>query len=86
MDKKKFNGYPMEKKSYSVPMVRVLLQPEEKRIELPRHKVKTVLRLLDALAIRPGTAIVARGSELLTPDRLTEPGDELLVRKVTSAG
>ena len=67
-------------------MVHVLLQPEETVVELPRHKVKTVLRLLEMLGIRPGTAIVARGSELLTPDRAIEPEDRLLVRKVTSAG
>ena len=68
------------------PMVRVRLQPEEKIVELPRHKVKSVMTLLRALGIRPGTAIVARGRELLTPDRAVLPGDELLVRKVTSAG
>ena len=67
-------------------MVRVRLQPEEKIVELPRHKVKSVMTLLRALDIRPGTAIVARGRELLTPDRAVLPGDELLVRKVTSAG
>lgn len=69
-----------------VPLVTVLLQPEEKTVQLPRHKVKNVQRLLQALEIRPCTALVARGRELLTPDRATLPGDSLLVRKVTSSG
>jgi hypothetical protein len=31
-------------------------------------------------------AIVARNGELLTQDRMLDNGDELMVRKVTSAG
>ena len=68
------------------PVLHVLLQPEEKAIDVPRHKAKNVLRLLDYLGIRKGTAIVARGGELLTPDRALYANDEILVRKVTSAG
>lgn len=66
--------------------VTVHLQPEEQVVELPRRSVKTVRRLLEALHIRPCTALVARGRELLTPDREILPGDHLLVRKVTSSG
>lgn len=69
-----------------VPIITVLLQPEEREVSFPRHKVKNVRRLLESLDIRPCTALVARGRELLTPDRETLPGDYLLVRKVTSSG
>lgn len=75
-----------ERPIVEAPVVTVRLQPEEKEILLPRHEVKTVRRLLEALGIRPCTALVARGKELLTPDREVLPGDMLLVRKVTSGG
>ena len=42
--------------------------------------------LLKHLGIRECTALVARGRELLTPDRAVLPHDSLLVRKVTSSG
>ena len=64
--------------------VSVLLQPEEKRLTLPRPK--TARQLLDALGLREETALVARGGELLTPDRAIYPGEEILVRKVASSG
>ncbi len=64
--------------------VKVLLQPEEKIIEL--RKVKSVRGVLQQLNLPPCTAIVARGKELLTSDRAVYPGDELLVRKVASSG
>ncbi|MDD6087996.1 MAG: hypothetical protein PUB69_01585 [Desulfovibrionaceae bacterium] len=70
----------------SVSFVKILLQPEEKILELPRWKVKTVKRLLEELNLTQSTALVARGQELLTPDRGIYSGDEILVRKVTSAG
>ncbi len=70
----------------TAPTLRARIQPEETILDIPRHKAKTVLSLLKVLGIRPGTAIVARGRELLTPDRALYAGDELLVRKVTSAG
>lgn len=69
-----------------VPEITVRLQPEEKDLTLPRHKVKNVQQLLKVLGIRPCTAIVARGDRLLTPDQPTLPDDRLLVRKVTSSG
>ncbi len=64
--------------------VTVLLQPEDKQISLPRPK--TVRQLLQALGIGEECAIVARGGELLTPDRQIWPDDDLLVRKVASSG
>lgn len=69
---------------YKIPTITVRIQPEEQVLEMPR--VKSVLQLLKKLDIRPGTALVARDGELLTPDREVLPDDVLLVRKVTSSG
>jgi sulfur carrier protein len=66
------------------PPVTVLLQPEEKTLELT--KAKTVRAVLTALGLRECTALVIRGGELLTPDRAVAPGESLIVRKVTSSG
>ena len=66
------------------PTVTVLVQPEETRLVLPRPK--TARQLLAALRLREETALVARDGELLTPDRQILPGDDLLVRTVTSSG
>ena len=66
------------------PPVYVLLQPEEKEIEVP--KAKTARAVLNALGLGECTAIIARDGQLLTPDRAVAPGDRLLVRKVTSSG
>ncbi len=74
----------MQEKTYTPPTVTVLLQPEEKHMELPRPK--TVRQLLQALSLREETALVARNGTLLTPDLRIYNGDELLVRKVTSSG
>ena len=71
---------------FEIPNVTVLLQPEEQVLEIPRHKVKNVKQLLKYLGIRECTALVARGRELLTPDRAGLPHDSLLGRKVTSSG
>ena len=62
----------------------VLLQPEEKYLSLPRPK--TSRQLLAALGLAEETALVARDGQLLTPDRRIWPGDQVLVRKVTSSG
>ena len=71
-------------KSFTPAQVRVLLQPEEKILTIPRSK--TARQLLNALGLREETALVARDGELLTPDRAVYNGDSLLVRKVTSSG
>lgn len=73
-------------RDFEIPTVTVRLQPDETDHVFERHKVKTVRQLMQTMGIRPCTAIVARGSELLTPDRPTLPNDVLLVRKVTSSG
>ncbi len=64
--------------------VTVVLQPEDSLLSLPRPK--TARQLLDALDIAEECALVARGGELLTPDRRIWPDDALLVRKVASSG
>ncbi len=69
---------------YQIPMVTVLLQPEEKTFEIERPK--TARQLLEKLGLREETALVARKGQLLTPDVRIYRGDELLVRKVTSSG
>ena len=76
----------MTRPPFEIPMVTVHLQPEERILEIPRHKIKTVKRLLLYLGIRECTALVARDRELLTPDRAVLPHDRLLVGKVTSSG
>lgn len=66
------------------PTISVYLQPEEKTFEMPR--VKSAGQLLKKLGLRPATALVARDGELLTPDRVINHGDHILVRTVTSRG
>ena len=64
--------------------VLVRLQPEETWLSLPRPQLAR--QLLESLNIGEECALVARGGELLTPDRHIWPDDELLVRKVASSG
>ncbi len=68
------------------PMIHVRYQPEDVRMDVPRHKAKNVGMLLAALNLRPGTAIVACGDRLLTPDIPLYPEQRILVRKVMSSG
>lgn len=49
-------------------------------------KLTTVLQLLQKLNLRVNDALIIRGSELLTPDRRLEHGDQITVRLVTSRG
>ncbi|WP_338667554.1 hypothetical protein [Pseudodesulfovibrio methanolicus] len=65
-------------------MIIVNLEPDGKRIEL--NDTRSVLAVLNKLRLRPTMAIVVRDGELLTADRMLANGDELMVRKVTSAG
>jgi len=69
---------------YIEPIINVLLQPEEKQFEMPR--AKTAAQLLQALDLRPETALVIRDGQLLTPDRRIYSGESLTVRKVVSSG
>lgn len=65
-------------------MIRIRLEPGGKEFEL--YRIRTVLGLLNKLDLRPTMALVIRDGSLLTPDRRVANGDEILVRKVTSAG
>ncbi|MDD3313560.1 hypothetical protein [Pseudodesulfovibrio sp.] len=65
-------------------MITVNLEPDGKVLEL--HDIRSVVGLLNKLGMRHTMAIIARGGELLTPDRKLSHGDVVLVRKVTSAG
>ncbi len=71
-------------RKYPLPTVTVLVQPEEKTLEIKRPK--TARQLLQALGLREETALVVREGQLLTPDVRIYTGDSLLVRKVTSSG
>lgn len=65
-------------------MINVRLEPDGKDLEF--HGLKTVLGLLNKLGLRPTMALVIRDGGLLTSDIRLKKGDEILVRKVTSAG
>lgn len=65
-------------------MITVHLEPDGEIITL--YKTRSVIAVLNKLSLRSTMVIVARGDELLTPDRKLDDGDTLLVRKVTSAG
>lgn len=69
---------------YSGSRILVRLQPDEVWLSLPRPKLAG--QLLAALDLPEEGALVARGAELLTPDRHIWPEDEILVRKVGSVG
>ena len=69
---------------YPPALIHIHLLPENTHFDLPR--VKTAAQLLAALGCPLETAIVARGQELLTPDRQIWPEDSLMVRKVMSMG
>jgi Sulfur transfer protein involved in thiamine biosynthesis len=64
--------------------ITLVQEPTGGTITMPRPK--TVTQLLHKLAIRPGTALVIRNGELLTPDRRIEPNDTITVRTVISRG
>lgn len=65
-------------------VITVILEPTGGTREIPRPK--TVTQLLNRLEIRPGTALVIRNGELLTPDRRIETGDTITIRTVMSRG
>ncbi|WP_319543332.1 MoaD/ThiS family protein [uncultured Pseudodesulfovibrio sp.] len=65
-------------------MITVNLEPDGEQIEM--HNTRSVVAVLNKLKLRSTMAIVARNGELLTPDRMLDNGDTLMVRKVTSAG
>jgi sulfur carrier protein len=64
--------------------MKVILQPEEKEIILP--KIKSVRALLNKLNLYPTQALIIRDGELLTPDEKIYPKDTIIVRQITSRG
>lgn len=77
-------GVELVRPAHTGARVTVLLQPDDRRLSLPRPK--TARQLLEALGLGEECALVARDGELLTPDRRIWPDDHLLVRVVMSAG
>ena len=69
---------------YAPATITLILQPTGGTQVIPRPK--TVRQLLNKLDIRPTTALVIRGKELLTPDRRIETGETIIVRSVISSG
>lgn len=64
--------------------MKIILQPEEKEISLP--KVKSVRALLNKLNLYPTQALIIREGRLLTPDEKIYPTDIIIVRQITSRG
>ena len=77
---------PAEGEPWPAKVVHVTCQPEDQRVDVPRVKAKNVGILLKTLGLRQGTAIVACGDTLLTPDVPLYPNQRVLVRKVMSSG
>ena len=73
-----------DNKKYTPATVAVTLQPGGTVFSMQRPK--TALQLLRKLDIKPGSALVIRNQELLTPDREILPDDVIIVRVVTSSG
>ncbi|MGX8718321.1 MAG: hypothetical protein ACQGQP_04350 [Desulfovibrio sp.] len=67
-------------------VVHVRIQPEDVDVDIPRWQAKNAGILLATLGLRQGTAIVACGRRLLTPDVPLYPSQRVLVRKVMSSG
>ena len=77
---------PSDDGTWPAKVVHVTCQPEDALVEVPRVKAKNVGILLKTLGLRQGTAIVACGDTLLTPDTPLYPNQRILVRKVMSSG
>lgn len=65
-------------------MITVTIEPGREVRTMP--DIRSVHALLNRLGLGRTSALVIRGSELLTPDRPLAHGDELTVRIVTSRG
>lgn len=64
--------------------VTVRLEPGDEILEL--SKAGNVGAMLKRMGLRGDEALVIRGSELLTPDRMLKYGDSITVRRVGSRG
>jgi sulfur carrier protein len=65
-------------------MITVRIEPEGS--DQTFETLNTALQLLNRIGVRPSTALVIRGEELLTPDRKLCHGDRITVRLVGSRG
>ncbi|WP_022660706.1 hypothetical protein [Paucidesulfovibrio longus] len=65
-------------------MITVHIQPENETLEFAT--LNTVLQLLNRLKLRATHALIIRDGKLLTADRKLHYGDEIIVKKVISAG
>lgn len=80
-----FDGAPVVMNpEWTGPRVLVYREPENVLLSMPRKK--TARQLLASLGLYEETALVARGGELLTPDRRIWPDEKILVRTVVSRG
>ena len=80
-----FDGAPIVlAPDWAGPRVLIYRQPDNILLSMPR--MKTAHQLLEKLGLYEETALVARGDELLTPDRRIWPNDKILVRVVASRG
>ena len=78
--------HPADGEPWPQRVIHVRFQPEDVRLDIPRCRAKNAGKLLEALGLRPCTAIVACGERLLTPDTPLYPEQNILVRKVMSSG
>ncbi|MGE4292261.1 MAG: hypothetical protein AB7E32_08630 [Desulfovibrio sp.] len=65
-------------------MITVHIQPDNETLEF--SSLNTVLQLLNRLNLRSTHALIIRDGKLLTADRKLHYGDEIVVKKVISAG
>ncbi|WP_291321230.1 hypothetical protein [Desulfonatronospira sp.] len=64
--------------------MQILIEPDNKMVHIERSG--NVINLLKKLELRPNQAIVIRENELLTPDRMLDEEDKIVVRKIASRG
>jgi len=65
-------------------MIRVRMPQKKSEMEIPGPK--RVADILAAASIRPTTAIVIRGKQLLTKDQRVEDGETIEILSVVSGG
>lgn len=65
-------------------MILVRIPQKNRELEVPGPKL--VSDLLAAAGVRPATALVTRGKELLTKDRKVEDGETVDIVSVVSGG
>ena len=74
----------LEPACYRAPLVKALLVPQNRTVEIPGRR--RVRELISALKIVPGTVMVIRGDMLLTDGEMVEADEEVEIRSVISGG